>query len=109
MEIRKLDKEKCRAQKFKVTYQTFGYYDITRAEWGFEVVHQQRCIDKSLIEDIIGCKYCYANYSEESVVKNCSKYDPNSPILCGVPDVNDKITERKVKSLKEQQLSIFDL
>lgn len=53
-------------------------------------------------------KYCYANYSQESVVKNCSKYDPESPILCGILDKNDKITERKVKSLKEQQLSIFD-
>lgn len=56
-----------------------------------------------------GCKYCYANYSEESVVKNCSTYAPDSPILCGVLDANDKITERKVKSLKEQQLSFFDL
>lgn len=93
------------------------------------------CIDKTLIERIIGCKlkvgkdknqrqecgcmesvevgtyntckngcnYCYANYSEESVVKNCSKYDPASPILCGVVGENDRITERKVKSLKEQQ------
>ncbi len=99
------------------------------------------CIDKALIESIIGCrikvekdknqrpecgcmesvdigtyntckngcKYCYANYSEESVIKNCSKYDPESPILCGTPDENDNITERKVKSLKERQLSIFDL
>ena len=55
-----------------------------------------------------GCKYCYANYSQESVVKNCSRYDPKSPILCGILDENDKITVRKVKSLKEQQLSIFD-
>lgn len=55
-----------------------------------------------------GCKYCYANFSEESVIKNCHKYDPKSPILCGVLDENDKITERKVKSLKEQQLHIFD-
>ena len=31
-----------------------------------------------------GCKYCYANYSEESVIKNCGKYDPKSLILCGV-------------------------
>ena len=54
-----------------------------------------------------GCKYCYANFSEESVIENCHKYDPKSPILCGVLDENDKITERKVKSLKERQLSIF--
>lgn len=90
------------------------------------------CIDKALIEEIIGCrlkvgkdknqrqecgcmesveigtyntcpngcKYCYANYSEESVARNCCKYDPESPILCGTIDENDRITERKVKSLK---------
>ncbi len=56
-----------------------------------------------------GCKYCYANYSEESVVRNCVKYDPESPILCGTLDEDDKLTKRKVKSLKEQQLSFFDL
>lgn len=54
-----------------------------------------------------GCKYCYANYSIESVAKNCSKYDPESPILCGEIDENDMITERKVKSWKERQLSLF--
>lgn len=99
------------------------------------------CIDKTLIEDIIGCrlnvgkdrnqrqecgcmesveigtyhtckngcKYCYANESVESVIKNVRNYDPESPLLCGKLDENDKITERKVKSWKEQQLSIFDL
>ena len=99
------------------------------------------CIDKDLIEDIIGsrlkvekdknqrsecgcmesidigtystckngCKYCYANYSEKSVAVNCSVYDSKSPILCGMLDENDRITERRVQSLKEQQISIFDL
>ena len=70
------------------------------------------CIDKELIEKIIGgrikagkdrnqraecgcmesveigayhtckngCKYCYANSSAENVARNCSKYDPTSPI-----------------------------
>ena len=98
------------------------------------------CIDKALIEDIIGCKlkvekdknqrqecgcmesieigtyntckngckYCYANYSEESVARGYRKYNPKSPMLCGVIEENDKITERKVKSLKEQQLSLFE-
>lgn len=99
------------------------------------------CIDKTLIEDIIGCRldvekdrnqrqecgcmesveigtydtckngctYCYANDCVERVIKNCSSYDPKSPLLCGVIDENDKITERKVKSLKVQQLSVFDI
>lgn len=100
-------------------------------------IEHNSCIDKNLIESIIGCrlkaekdrnqrkecgcmesveigtystcrngcKYCYANDSEESIVKNCSQYDPMSPILCGILGEKDKITERKVRSLKEQQLS----
>lgn len=98
------------------------------------------CIDKELIEEIIGCRlkgekdknqrpecgcmesvevgtyntckngcrYCYANYSEESVKKNSETYDPMSPLLCGVVEETDKITERKLKSLRQPQLSIFD-
>ena len=55
-----------------------------------------------------GCRYCYANYSEESVAGNCSRYDPGSPILCDTLRESDKVTERRVKSLKEQQLCVFD-
>lgn len=96
------------------------------------------CIDKELIEQIIGCKikgkkdsnqrqecgcmesvevgtyntcrngcvYCYANYSPKSVVENCRLYDVNSPILCGRVTEDDKITNRKVNSCREEQLSI---
>ena len=99
------------------------------------------CIDKELMEQIIGCKmkvdkdknqrkecgcmesidigtyntckngcqYCYANYSMESVSQNCKQYDVHSPLLCGRVTEDDKITERKVKSWKEKQLTIWDI
>lgn len=54
-----------------------------------------------------GCKYCYANENQDRVVRTCSKYDVNSPILCGILVAEDRIGERKVKSLKEEQISIF--
>lgn len=55
-----------------------------------------------------GCKYCYANDSQESVNDNCRKYNVTSPVLCGEIAEGDKISVRKVKSVKEGQLSIFD-
>lgn len=96
------------------------------------------CIDKRLIEDIIGykinagkdknqrlecgcvdsveigayntckngCKYCYANYSQDSVMKNCGKYDARSPLLCGSITEEDRVYERKVKSLREEQYEL---
>lgn len=54
-----------------------------------------------------GCKYCYANYSENTVKKNSQNHDSKSPLLCGVPTDEDKITERIVKSCKDKQLSMF--
>ena len=103
-------------------------------------ITRNSCIDKELIERIIGCrlnvnkdknqrptcgcvesvdigtyntckngcKYCYANYSEERIVQTCNLYHPTSPILCGILNENDKITKREVKTLKERQISLFD-
>ncbi len=34
-----------------------------------------------------GCIYCYANHSEASIIRNCEKHDPESPILIGNIDV----------------------
>lgn len=103
-------------------------------------IEHSRCIDKRLIEELIGsklkvgkdknqrpecgcvesveigtyhtckngCKYCYANGSQERVEKTCSQYRVDSPLLCGVLTEEDKIYERKVTSLKETQLSFID-
>ena len=97
------------------------------------------CIDKKLIEEIIGCKlivdkdknqraecgcyesvevgtyntckngcrYCYANFNDAMVNESVKAYDVNSPLLCGTVGSDDKITERKVKSLKDNQISLF--
>lgn len=46
-----------------------------------------------------GCLYCYANNSGERLQRACSLYDINSPILCGQITEEDRISERKVKSL----------
>lgn len=56
-----------------------------------------------------GCAYCYANESEKSVVRNALKYDPASPLLCSHLEAGDRISQRKVASWKETQLSMFDL
>jgi len=104
-------------------------------------IKHSSCIDKKLIENIIGCpikvekdknqreecgcvesveigayntclngcKYCYANYSEEKVKASRALYDVHSPILCGKITDEDKITERVVKSIREGQIRLFDL
>ena len=55
-----------------------------------------------------GCLYCYANYSENTVTRNFGLHNPQSPLLFGKIDEFDTIKERKVKSLIETQLSLFD-
>lgn len=92
------------------------------------------CIDKKLIEEIIGCKlivgkdknqraecgcfesveigtyntcmnrcrYCYANFNDAMVQESAKTYDVNLPLLCGSVGPDDKITERKVKSMQVQ-------
>ena len=55
-----------------------------------------------------GCKYCYANYSVQSVINNSQKHNEQSSLLIGNIESDDKITERKMKSLINGQIGIFD-
>lgn len=41
------------------------------------------------------CKYCYANYREEEIVKNIVKHDENSSLLIGHLEQDDVIKRRK--------------
>ena len=53
------------------------------------------------------CKCYYANYIIASVKNSYARHDPKSPLLIGNLEANDKVNERKVKSFKQDQLSIF--
>jgi DNA repair photolyase len=55
------------------------------------------------------CKYCYANYSLETALKNHGLHDPQSPLLFGQLRGDEKITERKIiKHFTNYQLRLFD-
>lgn len=55
-----------------------------------------------------GCLYCYANYSANTVEKNFGMHNPKSPLLFGEIDDTDVIKDRKVKSLIDNQMNLFD-
>ena len=54
-----------------------------------------------------GCKYCYANFNDNRVRDNVKLYDQESALLCGTITSDDRITDRKVKSLKDSQISFL--
>lgn len=55
------------------------------------------------------CKYCYANYSSKTALKNHKLHKPNSPLLFGELTGNEIIRERKTKKdSKGVQLSLLE-
>ena len=48
-----------------------------------------------------GCRYCYANFSDGRVQARIRDFDVDSPILCGKMEPEDRITERKMKTLRK--------
>ncbi len=55
-----------------------------------------------------GCKYCYANFSDIRAREGAALYDAASPLLCGSVGPEDKVTERKARTLRREQLSLFE-
>lgn len=55
-----------------------------------------------------GCLYCYANFSKAAVRSRTERYDLLSPLLCGAVEPGDKVTVRKMKSVVDGQLSLFE-
>jgi hypothetical protein len=54
-----------------------------------------------------GCLYCYATFNRGTANKNFSMHDPDSPLLVGLPG-GINVTERKVRSLKESNMTMFE-
>lgn len=52
-----------------------------------------------------GCIYCYANYSAASIDRNCERHDPSGELLMGTVGELEKVTVRKIKSHKKNQLT----
>lgn len=53
------------------------------------------------------CLYCYANFNKNTVEKNLLKHDKKSPLLFGNLDGDEKITDRKMKSYRKDQISFL--
>ena len=43
-----------------------------------------------------GCRYCYANYNQKIVARNCGMHDPLSPLLIGKMPSVDQVLERSL-------------
>jgi hypothetical protein len=53
-----------------------------------------------------GCVYCYAN-SGTAAERRYKSHDPAGELLCGVVGEGEKITERKVRSNRQEQMKLL--
>ncbi len=56
---------------------------------------------------LAGCRYCYANDSAQAVKRKRTLYDMHSPLLCGMVEEGDRITQRKTRSVREEPILPF--
>lgn len=55
-----------------------------------------------------GCKYCYANFSQNVVERQSKAHNPLSPLITGEVLPEDRIVVRDVKSVIDKQAFLFD-
>ena len=56
-----------------------------------------------------GCRYCYANYNEESVRRAMAQHNPHSPLLLGQVQPGDVIRAARQESWRDGQLTLAEL
>lgn len=56
-----------------------------------------------------GCAYCYANFGKVTVANQTSNHKPLSPLLFGEVGDDDVIKDRKMESLINRQITLFDI
>lgn len=54
-----------------------------------------------------GCLYCYANFSQKSVLSNFEQHNPKSPLLSGEMGYDDILKVREVYSKRNDQMTLF--
>lgn len=54
-----------------------------------------------------GCLYCYANFSQKSVLSNFEQHNPESPLLSGEMGYDDILKVREVYSKRNDQMTLF--
>ena len=55
-----------------------------------------------------GCLYCYADHGADRTAQHLACFDPHSPLLCSRLGSADIVRERKMKSSRVEQTSLFE-